>query len=66
MEENVGPKPDGNVHGANAQRKLSTKGISLYHTLDLEKGASAEDVKKKYRYWYFIDLFFGFLLKHKN
>ncbi|KAI7805048.1 dnaJ (Hsp40) homolog, subfamily C, member 5 gamma b [Triplophysa rosa] len=31
------------------QRKLSTAGQSLYVTLGLEKGASAEDLKKAYR-----------------
>lgn len=31
------------------QRKLSTAGQSLYVTLGLEKGASAEDMKKAYR-----------------
>lgn len=31
------------------QRKLSTAGDSLYKVLGLEKGASAEDIKKAYR-----------------
>ncbi|XP_027028051.1 dnaJ (Hsp40) homolog, subfamily C, member 5 gamma b [Tachysurus fulvidraco] len=30
-------------------RKLSTSGESLYKTLDLQKGASSEDIKKAYR-----------------
>ncbi|XP_026858269.1 dnaJ (Hsp40) homolog, subfamily C, member 5 gamma b isoform X2 [Electrophorus electricus] len=32
-----------------SQRKISTTGDSLYKTLGLEKGASAEDIKKAYR-----------------
>ena len=31
------------------QRKMSTSGNSLYKVLGLEKGASAEDIKKAYR-----------------
>lgn len=31
------------------QRKLSTAGDSLYKVLGLEKGASADDIKKAYR-----------------
>lgn len=31
------------------QRKLSRAGDSLYKALGLEKGASAEDIKKAYR-----------------
>ncbi|KPP74610.1 hypothetical protein Z043_106223 [Scleropages formosus] len=31
------------------QRKMSTSGESLYKTLGLEKGASAEDIKRAYR-----------------
>ncbi|KAM9466179.1 dnaJ (Hsp40) homolog, subfamily C, member 5 gamma b [Clarias gariepinus] len=31
------------------QRKLSTAGESLYKTLDLQKGASPEDIKRSYR-----------------
>ncbi|XP_066524653.1 dnaJ homolog subfamily C member 5-like [Hoplias malabaricus] len=31
------------------KRKLSTAGDSLYKTLELEKGASAEEIKKAYR-----------------
>lgn len=31
------------------QRKLSRAGVSLYRTLGLEKGATAEDIKKAYR-----------------
>lgn len=33
-----------------AQRTLSTAGESLYKTLELEKGASSEEIKKAYRY----------------
>lgn len=33
----------------NLQRKLSTKGLSLYQVMDLEKGATNEEIKKKYR-----------------
>nr|XP_002125325.1 dnaJ homolog subfamily C member 5 isoform X1 [Ciona intestinalis] len=40
------PQPQG---GAGVQRKLSRKGESLYHVLDLEKGASPDEIKKKYR-----------------
>lgn len=32
------------------QRKLSTAGDSLYKILGLEKGASADEIKKAYRY----------------
>lgn len=32
------------------QRKLSTAGDSLYKVLGLEKGASADEIKKAYRY----------------
>lgn len=31
------------------QRKMSTAGDSLYKVLGLEKGASADDIKKAYR-----------------
>lgn len=31
------------------QRKMSTAGESLYKVLGLEKGATAEDIKKSYR-----------------
>ncbi|XP_026195269.1 dnaJ (Hsp40) homolog, subfamily C, member 5 gamma b isoform X2 [Anabas testudineus] len=31
------------------QRKMSTAGVSLYKVLDLEKGASPEEIKKAYR-----------------
>ncbi|XP_076811136.1 dnaJ homolog subfamily C member 5-like isoform X2 [Clavelina lepadiformis] len=47
-----GERPDDGVgHGEQGrhQRSLSTKGESLYHTLEIEKGASPEDIKKKYR-----------------
>ena len=49
MAESIGPKPIGDAENAGTQRKLSTKGESLYLVLSLEKGASAEEVKKKYR-----------------
>lgn len=32
------------------QRKMSTTGDSLYKVLGLEKGATAEDIKRAYRY----------------
>lgn len=32
------------------QRKMSTAGESVYKVLGLEKGASAEDIKKAYRW----------------
>ena len=40
----------------NLQRKLSTKGLSLYQVMDLEKGATNEEIKKKYRYYEKINL----------
>ena len=51
MSQNTGvdPKAGGSAQNAGPQRKLSTKGESLYKVLTLEKGASAEEVKKKYR-----------------
>ncbi|XP_077409779.1 dnaJ (Hsp40) homolog, subfamily C, member 5 gamma a isoform X1 [Vanacampus margaritifer] len=36
-------------HGPRAQRKMSTAGESVYKVLGLEKGATAEDIKKAYR-----------------
>lgn len=54
MAESVGPKADATAQNASSQRKLSTKGESLYHALMLEKGASAEEVKKKYRFVNFL------------
>ena len=50
MTESVGPKANSSTQNSSGQRKLSTKGESLYHVLDLEKGATSEEVKKKYRF----------------
>lgn len=36
-------------NAARPQRKMSTAGESVYKVLGLEKGASAEDIKKAYR-----------------
>lgn len=36
-------------NSARPQRKMSTAGESVYKVLGLEKGASAEDIKKAYR-----------------
>lgn len=36
-------------NSARGQRKMSTAGESVYKVLGLEKGASAEDIKKAYR-----------------
>uniref|UniRef100_H2Z0S4 J domain-containing protein n=1 Tax=Ciona savignyi TaxID=51511 RepID=H2Z0S4_CIOSA len=44
MASNPQPK-----EGAGVQRKLSRKGESLYQVLELEKGATQEEIKKKYR-----------------
>ncbi|XP_049614053.1 dnaJ (Hsp40) homolog, subfamily C, member 5 gamma a isoform X2 [Syngnathus scovelli] len=41
--------PHANPHASRAQRKMSTVGESVYKVLGLEKGASAEDIKKAYR-----------------
>ncbi|XP_061125754.1 dnaJ (Hsp40) homolog, subfamily C, member 5 gamma a isoform X1 [Syngnathus typhle] len=41
--------PHGNPNASRAQRKMSTVGESVYKVLGLEKGASAEDIKKAYR-----------------
>ena len=51
MSNSVDPKPDGDTKNAGngTQRRLSRKGESLYQILDLKKGATAEEVKKKYR-----------------
>ncbi|XP_061668875.1 dnaJ (Hsp40) homolog, subfamily C, member 5 gamma a isoform X2 [Syngnathoides biaculeatus] len=41
--------PNANAHAPRPQRKMSTAGESVYKVLGLEKGASAEDIKKAYR-----------------
>ncbi|XP_077366612.1 dnaJ (Hsp40) homolog, subfamily C, member 5 gamma a isoform X2 [Festucalex cinctus] len=41
--------PHASPHAPRAQRKMSTAGESVYKVLGLEKGASAEDIKKAYR-----------------
>ncbi|XP_054617861.1 dnaJ (Hsp40) homolog, subfamily C, member 5 gamma a isoform X1 [Dunckerocampus dactyliophorus] len=40
---------DPNPNPSRPQRKMSTAGESVYKVLGLEKGASAEDIKKAYR-----------------
>nr|CAB3239074.1 dnaJ homolog subfamily C member 5 [Phallusia mammillata] len=51
MAETPNPRGPGDAHAGpgGPQRKLSTKGESLYLTLELEKGATPEEIKKKYR-----------------
>ncbi|XP_061900777.1 dnaJ homolog subfamily C member 5-like isoform X1 [Entelurus aequoreus] len=41
--------PNTNTNPSRPQRKMSTAGESVYKVLGLEKGASAEDIKKAYR-----------------
>lgn len=48
-------------NSARPQRKMSTAGESVYKVLGLEKGASAEDIKKAYRCVY-LELHKGSLL----
>ncbi|KTG47167.1 hypothetical protein cypCar_00003177 [Cyprinus carpio] len=40
---------DAKPHSDRPQRKMSTTGDSLYKVLGLEKGATAEDIKRAYR-----------------
>ncbi|XP_061610187.1 dnaJ (Hsp40) homolog, subfamily C, member 5 gamma a isoform X1 [Phyllopteryx taeniolatus] len=45
----VDPNANAHAHAPRPQRKMSTAGESVYQVLGLEKGASAEDIKKAYR-----------------
>jgi len=49
MAEAPNPKGPQDAHQSKPQRSLSTKGESLYNLLELEKGATQDDIKKKYR-----------------
>ena len=50
MTEIVGPQANSSTENSSKQRTVTTIGESLYHVLDLEKGATPEEVKKKYRF----------------
>ena len=42
-------QPQNGKNGAELQRKLSAKGESLYLLMEIPKGATTEEIKKKYK-----------------